>query len=71
MMLQKTKQTEPSLFLGGSGKGVVPGHYLVREKGAGKNANYFYLIIWVFSYDECKLIIRILHYFLFSGSQRQ
>ena len=47
-MLQQMKQTEPSSFLRGAGKGVVPGHYLVREKGAGTNANYFYVIICFF-----------------------
>lgn len=47
---KKKSQTEPSSFLRDAGKVVVLGHHLVKEKGTGTNANYFYLTIfvWVF-----------------------
>lgn len=71
MFTAKISQIEPSSFLREAGKVVLLGHYFIKGKGTGTNANYFYLTIflWVFfSYDECQLMIGILYCFLFSGS---
>lgn len=47
---KKKSQTASSSFLRDAGNVVVPGHSLVKEKGTGTNADYFYLTIfvWIF-----------------------
>lgn len=50
MFKAKKSQIEPSSFLRDVGKSIVLGHYLVKEKGTGTNANYFYLTIFVWGF---------------------